>query len=101
MGRIVHALAHAGIPYMLTGSFASSFHGSPRASQDIDIVIAPNSEALAQLLTAFPENQYYVSREAAFDALERRTQFNVIDFATGWKIDFIIRAGEGAVSSLC
>jgi len=34
--RIAAALAEAGIPYMLTGSFASSYHGIPRATQDID-----------------------------------------------------------------
>jgi len=42
--RIVAALEQAGIPYMLTGSFASSFHGTPRATQDIDFVIAPTAD---------------------------------------------------------
>ena len=38
--RIVEALDGAGIPYMLTGSLASSLQGEPRASHDIDLVIS-------------------------------------------------------------
>ena len=40
--RIVAALNQAEIPTMLTGSFASSWHGVTRATQDIDLVIAPD-----------------------------------------------------------
>jgi hypothetical protein len=89
--RICAALQVAEVPHMLTGSFASSIHGAPRATQDIDIVIAPTREQLLRLLDRFPATEYYVSRDAALDALERYEQFNVIDLATGWKVDFIIR----------
>jgi predicted nucleotidyltransferase len=34
-GRVLGALEQAGIPCMLTGSFASSYHGAPRATQDM------------------------------------------------------------------
>jgi hypothetical protein len=89
--RIVRALNSAGIPYMLTGSFASSFHGTPRATQDIDLVIAPTASQLRHLARLLPESEYYISEAAALDALGRRGQFNVIDLATGWKVDLIIR----------
>lgn len=46
----VAALNEASVPYMLTGSFASSFHGAPRTTQDIDIVIAPTLGSLKALL---------------------------------------------------
>ena len=75
---------------MLTGSYASSVHGAPRASQDVDIVIAANRPQLLALVKLLPDTEYYVSEEAALDALARRSQFNVIDFSTGWKVDFII-----------
>jgi hypothetical protein len=42
VARVLAALASSGVPYMLTGSFASAFHGAPRTTHDIDIVIAPN-----------------------------------------------------------
>ena len=37
--RIVETLDGAGIPYMLTGSVASSLQGEPRATHDIDLVV--------------------------------------------------------------
>jgi hypothetical protein len=89
--RIVARLDEVGIPYMLTGSFASAYHGRPRATQDIDLVIAPTPEQLRQLVGRLPAGEYYVDAAAALEALAHEGQFNVIDLATGWKIDFICR----------
>ncbi len=75
---------------MLTGSVASSAHGKPRSTRDIDIVIAPNSEQLRELIQQFPGSAYYADEQQALQALAHRSQFNVIDSATGWKVDFII-----------
>ena len=65
---------------MLTGSIASSVHGTPRATHNVDIVIAPDHDSLSVLLDSFSESEYYVSREAALAALSSEGQFNVIDF---------------------
>jgi hypothetical protein len=89
--RVLKALESAGVPYMLTGSFASSFHGAPRTTQDVDIVIAPTLGSLQRLISEFPEDRYYVSREAALQAYGSESLFNVIDMDSGWKIDFIVR----------
>ena len=89
--RVIGALDQAGIPYMLTGSFASAFHGMPRATQDIDLVIAPTADQLRSLVRLLPADEYYVDAQAALAAARQRTQFNIIDLDTGWKIDLIIR----------
>lgn len=89
--RLRAALEKAGIPYFVTGSFASSAHGVPRSTNDIDIVIAPTREQLRVLLDELPESDFAQDREDALDALSRRSQFNVIDQGTMWKIDFILR----------
>ena len=89
--RVTEALERAGIAYMLTGSFASSYHGAPRATQDIDMVISPNPDQLRSLVTLLPATEYYVDLDAALDAQRRQGLFNIIDLATGWKIDLIIR----------
>lgn len=89
--RIIGALNRIDIPYMLTGSFASSYHGSPRSTQDIDIVIAPTAEQIRALVRLLPDREYYVDEDAALDAHQRQGQFNVIDIATGWKIDLIVQ----------
>lgn len=75
---------------MLVGSHASSLHGTPRATYDIDIVIDPTSVQLERFLTLFPESDFYVSKEAAREALDQRRQFNLIDIESGWKVDLII-----------
>jgi hypothetical protein len=90
--RLVDALDDAKVPFMIAGSFASTAHGLPRATQDLDIVIdPPDLAALDALLASFPPDEYYVDADVARDALRRRAMFNVIDNATGWKIDFIVR----------
>jgi hypothetical protein len=83
-------LEATGIPYFVTGSFVSSAFGIPRSTNDIDILIAPTRDQLAALMDSFPDPEYYSDREDAFDALRRRSQFNVIDNATLWKVDFIV-----------
>jgi hypothetical protein len=89
--RITSALGAAGIPYMLTGSFASAHHGAPRSTQDIDIVIAPTPEQLQVFIKNLPATQYYADLDASLDAHQRKSLFNIIDLDTGWKIDLIIR----------
>jgi hypothetical protein len=83
-------LEAAGIPYMITGSVASSFHGEPRATRDLDIVIDPAPAALGRLVDDLRTGGFYVDRDAAEDALRDRTQFNAIG-AEAIKVDFIIR----------
>ncbi|HEU0076593.1 MAG TPA: hypothetical protein VFQ76_03025 [Longimicrobiaceae bacterium] len=89
--RVIGALDQAEIPYMLTGSFASSYHGSPRATQDIDVVISATPQQLRRLVALFPREDYYVDEGAALEAHRTQGQFNVIDLATGWKVDLIIQ----------
>ena len=88
--RLVAALNAADVPYMLTGSYASSLHSIPRATRDIDIIIFPNREQLTRFIESLPPSSYHTDIEDAVDSLRRRSQFNVIDYATGWKVDFII-----------
>jgi hypothetical protein len=89
--RVVGALEQVGIPYMLTGSFASSYHGAPRATQDIDVVVAATPAQLRALVALLPPTDYYVDEGAAMQAQRDEGQFNIIDLATGWKVDLIVR----------
>lgn len=41
--ELVGRLEHCGIPYMITGSLGSSFHGEPRSTHDGDGVIDPTA----------------------------------------------------------
>ncbi|MEX1185909.1 MAG: hypothetical protein WEA80_04910 [Gemmatimonadaceae bacterium] len=89
--RLVTAFDQIRIPYMVTGSFASSAHGRVRATEDIDVVIAPTPQQLLDLLDEFPADRFYADRDAALAALRQQSQFNIIDVETAWKADLIIR----------
>ena len=69
-------LERAGVPYMITGSVASSYHGEPRATRDLDIVIDPDPGGISLLVGELEADGLYVDAEAAVRALESRTQFN-------------------------
>lgn len=79
-----------GLPYMLTGSFALAFYAQPRMTRDIDIVLAIRAQdvdTLAALISA----DFYIDPEAARHAIEQERLFNLMHFASGLKIDLIIR----------
>ena len=82
---VQRALDDAGIPYMVTGSFAAAVHAEPRATKDIDIVIAPTTEQLRTFINLFPADRYYAQEEDALEALAHRGMFKIIDFDTGWR----------------
>lgn len=81
-------LERLGIPYMLGGSIASSVHGQPRATQDVD-VIAPVAEKDVAAIVSGLEAQFYVSAPMIREAIARQSSFNVIH-PTGLKIDVFV-----------
>ena len=86
--RVTDALEQQEISYLLTGSFASSHQGEPRASHDIDLVVALSEANLDLLCSQFPPPKYYVSAAAARDAVRRKSMFNLLDLEEGDKVDF-------------
>jgi hypothetical protein len=88
---VIGRLDAAGIEYMLTGSLVSSLQGEPRATHDIDLVIAIRTtpgDAARTLRTAFPEPQFYLDEEAIRSAIASTGMFNMIDTREGDKVDF-------------
>jgi hypothetical protein len=86
--RVVAVLDALGIEFMVTGSVTSGLQGEPRSTHDIDLVANLTVESADRLRQAFPPGDYYVSEQAIREALERRTMFNMIDLASGDKVDF-------------
>ena len=91
LASLVGYLETLGIPYMITGSVASSFHGRPRTTHDVDVVIDPTPESLGRLVSKLSTAGFYVDAQTAEDALRRRRQFNAIDTASAFKLDLIVR----------
>ncbi len=92
--RVVHALDRAGVEYMVTGSTASSLQGEPRATHDIDLVVAMTADAVAVLVDEFPAPAYFLDPQAARTAIESRGMFNLISIDEGDKVDFWLLTDE-------
>jgi len=91
--RVVAELERLGVDYFVGGSVASSVHGRPRTTDDVDIVAAlPDRrvEALARGL----ENEFFVDPDMIRDAIRRRASFNIIHLATMLKVDVFVLGNE-------
>lgn len=83
-------LNKAGIAYMLTGSVALNCYAQPRMTRDIDLVVAfclKDAERIHEILG----EDYYVSENAAREAVAHQSCFNAIHQITLIKVDFMIR----------
>jgi hypothetical protein len=90
LDRLVDKLSASGIPFMLVGSVAASYHGHPRSTFDIDLVVEADAEALCRFARSLGEG-YYVDEDAIREAVRNRAAFNIIDEASGFKADLIVR----------
>jgi len=82
-------LERLGVPYLVCGSFASSIHGEPRSTNDIDIVADVRPGHIRKLV-AMLGSEYYVSAGAIRDAVRDGGAFNVIHVNGGIKIDVFV-----------
>lgn len=88
---VIDLLERLKIPYMVTGSVATSYHGHPRATHDADVVLDPTPDQLDTLIGHLDRAGFYVDIDGAREALRRRRQFNVIEMQHASKIDLIVR----------
>ena len=86
LAPIVEIFERLSIPYSVAGSVASSAHGVARATLDVDLVADLHAEHVDPLVAAISAD-YYVDRDAALDAIARRSMFNVVHLATMLKVD--------------
>lgn len=86
---VIGALEEIGVPYLVGGSLASSFHGTPRSTNDADLV-ADLKLAHVPLLAAALEADFYLDRGRIRDAVRRRSSFQVIYLETMFKVDVFV-----------
>ena len=90
---ITARLETAGIDYMLTGSVALNCYAQPRMTRDIDLVVAFFLKDAARIEQVLGPD-YYVSPEAARDAVLHQSCFNAIHQRSLTKVDFMVRKQE-------
>src|SRR6188768_2387305 len=67
--RLAQILERLGIPYLITGSVATIYWGEPRLTRDIDVVVELGLPEARRLVREFPPPEFYVSDEAAEEAV--------------------------------
>jgi hypothetical protein len=85
-------LERHGIPYLVGGSLASSVHGEPRSTNDVDVIADLHGGNLDTFLEAV-SGEYYVSPGAARQAVQSGASFNVIHLGGMVKVDVFV-AGD-------
>lgn len=83
-----------GIAWVIGGSVASSVHGEPRATQDIDMVVDLRRQKEKRFVQAL-DRDYYLDADAVAAAVMDAGSFNAVHFASAIKVDFFV-AGDDA-----
>lgn len=87
--KVTDVLESLNIRYFIGGSVASTIHGVARTTLDSDLVAEiqlPHVPLLVQRL----RDEFYLSMEAIFDAIEQRSSFNLVHLESMFKVDIFI-----------
>ena len=93
LAPLLKVLAKLDVPYQVGGSVACSVHGVPRSSLDVDVLVSIEPNKVDALVHSIDE-EYYVSRSHAHEAVERGTAFNIIHLDTMMKVDIFIAKAD-------
>lgn len=90
---VAGALERTKIGYFLGGSLATSFQGEPRATNDVDLVVALAPEQVRDFVAALGPD-FDVDEEALHRAARERTSWNIIYAPAVTKIDLFMLRDE-------
>ena len=75
--RLARTFDALGIPYLIGGSVATSFHGELRTTQDIDFAAQFREDQIVPFVEEL-QQEFYVDEEMIRSALRYHSSFNVI-----------------------
>ena len=80
--------------YMLVGAVAVSCYGTPRTSEDIDIVVVLGDEGVRRFVAFLRKNDFSVSERDIAGAFAQRSHFTVFDRRSLFRLDIKGAYGE-------
>ena len=89
IGPLIEAFDQLGIHYYIGGSVAGSTYGIARATLDVDMVSDIKQEHVESLVQKLKQ-EYYVSGNMIFEAINHYSSFNIIHLETMFKVDIFI-----------
>ncbi len=87
--KVCEVLETQNINYMLSGSLALNIYSLPRMTRDIDLVVRMKKEDVEAFVKAF-EQDFYCYQPSIEEEISKKGMFNLIEFQTSIKIDFIV-----------
>lgn len=82
-----------GLNYVVGGSLASSLHGIPRATEDVDLIVEIGQRDVPAFVAAVRED-FYLDESAICDAIDRGTSFNLVHLKSYFKADVFVSKGD-------
>jgi hypothetical protein len=95
---VAAVLERMGIEYLVGGSLATSLHGIPRSTLDVDIVADLRMSHLEGFVAAL-QADFFVDRDMVRDAIRRRSTFNILHLATMFKVDFFVVGADDLLAA--
>jgi hypothetical protein len=80
-------LNRSGLAYMLTGSMASNYWGTPRTTHDLDFVLLMQPADVDSFVAHFRDG-FFLQPESVRRVFQEPYQFNAIDEQSALKVDF-------------
>lgn len=81
------------VPFVVGGSLASSVHGEPRSTMDIDLVVGLQPRDVEPLLAAVRET-YYLDGVVLADAVRTAGSVNAVHVRAGVKVDLFVAGAD-------
>jgi hypothetical protein len=91
------AMERLGIAYVIVGSAASTLHGEPRATLDVDFTVRMRASDVGTLSDAL-EKDFFVDRKALLESVRTGFPCNAIHRVSHVKLDIYVRRNEGILA---
>jgi hypothetical protein len=86
---VTQVLEKLKIPYLISGSMASTVYGMVRTTQDVDIIAEMHLEHVQPFISTL-QSEFYLDEEMIADSVQHNSSFNIIHRKTMFKVDVFI-----------
>jgi len=87
--QVTRVFERLNIPYLISGSLASTLHGMVRSTQDSDIIAEMRLEHVQPFVEAL-QNEFFMDKEMIAESIQHNLSFNLIHRDTMFKVDVFI-----------
>jgi hypothetical protein len=87
--KVTRVFERLGIPYLISGSLASTLHGMVRSTQDSDVIAEIRLEHVRPFVGSL-QREFFMDEEMIAEAVQHNLSFNLIHRSTAFKVDVFI-----------